>query len=577
MVVVVALDAQTLALAKQGAGKKHQFRSPSEQAAIEAARAAGTPGFRAPSAPPANGLAPSSMFRLPPAPRAKSRVQGGVFRSGGKSHRLYGGQYGNPGRAVTYNSPSIKSGTRGKTAGGKKLKGYKKIAVTETGIYGRGGEAGWLKRWYQGLRDMGLPAMTPLEFKKWAGYDDRSAAWRGGLQEMLRTFKDPAAQHDLRRYGGLAGSTVKDMDTSRFTSEEALKFFAERATGRKFKDMAEVNRALQPAGSFSDTMWRRYLAGGGADFGALSGPGGESAVPDFMLPYFALRNFGDYGAAGPADSKFGFTNAGLMSLFKAAKNPKKAETLKAALTKVQSEMPDWVPRAYETLQGLPMTKDFRGGADQLFQTLWSRIAQMGSLPQVNGMDGSVNLTNPALPFVSPTAVGGGTLAGDDSMARYVASLSPYEWFTEIGPLMAHMEATTGTDKQYKPATEWQWSGAGSEKNNPYYALPSYQRFMAYGNLDPEAARKDWRNQFGFDPFQQQGWGDWTNKVPTKNRGYSWEYAKALGVPYTVWLFGAETPQHYQDTYWANNRAPYAPWNLDADTLARMRRIVGVYT
>ena len=343
-------------------------------------------------------------------------------------------------------------------------------------------------------------------------------------------------------------------------------FFINKGTGENFKSLAEANKVLQPLGSYSENRYfnaLRNAAEGGMDFTALSQPGGEANLPPELRGMNVLRRFGDYGSGegGLKDSQYGFTNAGLMAALKATVSPEKRDELQTALVKAKAKTPEWVTRAYDTLAASPLGQQM--GADRLFSTIFDKMAETGIT--------NFNLTDPSKPFFAASA-GGIPTSGE----RYLRSLDPYEYFTQYAPYQ--IASAQHPENRYGGLAAMGLLGnapVGSQPvaSDPLSYLPSFQRYTAYQNLDPEVLG---RNASG-SQFYPNDYTDaervWMYMRDRNKQGQpwgqeSWRQHKTQPTGYFNQDQGA-----WQGDYWSNpNFAAYAPWLLDPATLARLQAI-----
>lgn len=555
------LDANTLKLANQAKGMKHQYRSPQQQAALEAARVAGITGFRQPLAPPTQGGAPSSSYRSqgPTLSGNYGTVRNGRYVGpGGNVTELFKGKYE---KYPKGSKATVRSGPNDPVTGRpKKHTGRNQIKATEAGIYGYGGEAKWLKAWYKDLEKMGIPAMTPKEFVKWSGYDPGDI-WKPG--ELRKTFKNAGSQHSFDAYGTklAPGDLASEIDASRITNPEAMLFFANKALGTNYKTMEEAWKDLAPVSAYSSDQYYRWLRGGAADIAALSQPGGENAIPPEIRDAFLAGVGPGYGDQHNANSRFGTSIGSLNKLIAAARNPEKRDALQAALIKQRAATPQWAVDAYNQLAQTPLAQSM--GLDMLYGKIWEDIGHMGG----------VNLTDPSRPFFG-ASTGGIPTSGE----RYMRSLSPLEYFTQYAPYQIasshHPDNKyAGLIEAFGPNALQGYTGSQPYASDPLSYLPSFQRYTAYQNLDPEVLG---RNASGSKFYPN----DYTvaerlfmfmrdkNKQGQEWQNESWRQHKSQPTGY----FNTD-PNAWQGDYWSNpNFAAYAPWLLDPATLARLQAI-----
>ena len=224
----MALDPNTLKLANQAKGMLHQYRSPQQQAALEAARVAGVEGFHMPTAPPMT--APSSAYRPQgPAPGGNyGQVRDGRYVGpGGNTTKLFQGQYQ---KYPKGSKASVRSGPNDpRTGRPARHEGRNVIRTTEKGMYGTSEEK-WLKSWYKDLAKLGIPAMTPKEFSKWSGY--KVPSW----SPTAKDFKSQAVKHSFKEYGNIApGDLVSQMDTSGLHEPRGLVVLHQQGDGRELQ------------------------------------------------------------------------------------------------------------------------------------------------------------------------------------------------------------------------------------------------------------------------------------------------------------------------------------------------------
>jgi hypothetical protein len=164
-------------------------------------------------------------------------------------------------RKSTPGMKPAKSANKPARAGGGAMApgGGKKPGAKDEGLYGKGGEQGWLKRWNQAFIDRG---MTPVDPATWA--------------KQLGVVLPAHMKGYTGKYGGFEGSmpfdqysTTPGWEGAGHISEAGQLMLLNAATGKNYASMAEAMADIGPEQAFAGL--KQFQLNQAGDWGTVQG------------------------------------------------------------------------------------------------------------------------------------------------------------------------------------------------------------------------------------------------------------------------------------------------------------------
>lgn len=620
----MALTAQQEKLAQQARQKAAGTRTPEMQRALEAARAAGLPGFRS-TIPAGAGPSPTAPNRSPvtglnPGVNPK-RALAGTYR-GIELPKKGISAMDLPDRLVnkleTKRPDLYKKLQDGDLTALQALQKenpqlFKQIKRNsgataygaEQGIYGPKGYQDWMNRWNKTFRQAGMNPIAPDEWARLTGYNDLLNPGKMADNKRIVSSQRRTGAH------AMAGSNPFDY----VPRDDAGKLRVLNAVlGTTYGSLDEMERALGPS-----ALW-----------GAIGTERQRMSDPN-------LFNYGmgtpgylrDAPLMGGGPNASGFLNGNMLNAVfsRLASNPAQTVTkMRELVQQGQQNMPAWFSGAVDKLRAAGIPEE----------SIWSNLTSWLGNP-------GVNLDDPTKPFLR----GGARSMGSDALmsadGRFQAGL-PWGQWSDFGPnAMPFLSSLSAQEFVEQVYPEWwkyhndpsirgdpntglggdprfmagglnpntftyvDWTRpdllekgykAGDIIRSPMYDTPAYQRFKAYGQPGtPNSLPQRMRNPTAPSNFFKDGLSrripatpelikqfqrpplDIFNTDPQYFVNYGSDYLSQVNrvtLPdgRTMEMFG---PQDYainyenQPYYWgAPQLAGYAPWNTDPAALERLK-------